>query len=537
MADVFVSYSRRDKARVAPLVEAIEGRGWSVWWDREIAPGQEFDRRIDAELKAAGAVLVIWTPESVESRWVRGEAREAADRGVLVPVRFDGATLPLDARVFHTIDLDDASLHADAAPVRDVLDALDAQIGARRDAPAPRAAPAPAPKPEHMDLCVLPFASLGGDAAQQAFCDGLTEDLTTELSRWRFLSVRSRSDSYRYAGMAADVRRVGRELGVRFVVEGSVRRVGDRLRITAQVIDVESGSHVWGEKYDCDADARAGAQDEVVRTIVATLVGRVQSRDTERTRWAPPSSLAAYQCVLKGNALPWADPEGRAEATRLFEQAIALDPGYGLPYGLLAAMRADAWLDDPGDSPALLDEAYALARRGVELDPNESTCYSMLAQACLRRRQWDLALQYMRRATELNPNNQWNIADMGFVLGYLGEPAQALAWMQRAREVDPFFDPPWYYRMTGLILLNLHRYEEALAILEQAPGPQYRNSVFAAACLARLGRLDEARAAAAKVLELKPDYTIGRQIAKEPLRNPEDAAHLAESLRMAGLPE
>ena len=334
MADVFVSYARSDKARVAPLVAAIVAQGWSVWWDPEIDPGQEFDRLIAAELKAAAVVLVVWTPDSVTSRWVRGEARDGADRGILVPVRFEAASLPIDVRALHTTDLDDWGEDPRSPQLQEVLRAVGAIINRDR-APKPAGAgsdPVPsagATEPAHIAICVLPFANLSGDPQQDYFSDGITEDIITELSRWRLLAVRSRSAAFRYRGVAVDMKQVARELDVRFIVEGSVRRMGARIRINAQLIDSESGSHIWAEKFDRDLAELFTVQDQVVQTIVSTLVGRVQASDCERVRRKPPTNLAAYECVLKGNALPWEDPNGAAEAARLFEKAIEIDPGYG----------------------------------------------------------------------------------------------------------------------------------------------------------------------------------------------------------------
>jgi TolB-like protein len=544
MADVFVSYCRRDKGRVQPLVAAIEGMGWSVWWDPAIVPGQEFDRQIDAELARAAAVLVVWTPDSVESRWVRGEARVAAERNVLVPVRFDNAQLPIDVRAFHTIDLDDIACDPGSQQVRELLGALGALVDRQRAPAAGDAATAPGVParahpnaPERVAVSVLPLASIGGDAAQDAFADGITEDIITELSRWRLLAVRSRASAFRYRGMAVDVQQVARELDANFVVEGSVRRVGERIRITVQLIDGESGNHVWAEKFDRDAGDLLAVQDVVVRRIFSTLVGRMQVSDIESARRKPSASLAAYQCVLGGNALPWDDPEGRAQATRLFRQAIELDPGYGMPHALLSAIRGSDWRDDIDSSDAVLDEAHALARRAVELDSNESTCFSMLAMTCLYQRHFDLAHQYMRRTIELNPNNQWNQADMGVVLAYLGRSEEALEWFGRAREIDPFFDPPWYFRAVGQALMNLHRYDEALAMLEQVTslGP-LRVAVLQAGCHARLGHAELAAESAAVVLAFKAGFSIARYMTREPFKDPGDAAHLAESMAMAGLP-
>jgi len=544
MADVFVSYSRSDKARVEPLVSAIQAQGWDVWWDPAILPGQEFDRQIDAELKSAAAVLVVWTPQSVDSRWVRGEARDAADRGILVPVRFEAASLPIDVRAFHTIDLDDTMQDPRNPHVREVLDALGALVDRQHAAPpadsAPRTRAPTHPRDalhDRVGICVLPFASIGGDATQDAFGDGLTEDIITELSRWRLLAVRARAATFRYRGMAVDVQQVARDLDARFVVEGSVRRVGGRIRISVQLVDGGNGNQVWAEKFDRDADDLFAVQDEVVRRIVSTLVGRMQVSDTENARRKPAASLAAYQCVLGGNALAWDDPEGGAQAMRLFEQAIELDPAYGMPHALLAAMKVGHWRDDIDGDDAVLDEAHALARRAVELDSNESTCFSMLAMTCLFQRHFELARQYARRAIELNPNNQWNQADMGMMLVYVGRSDEALEWLGRARQIDPFFDPPWYFRSVGLALMNLHRYDEALAMFEQVAPRSFRVAAFQAACHARLRDDVRTRESVAALLALKPGFSISRFMTREAFKDPGDASHLAESLAMAGLRE
>ncbi len=539
MADVFVSYSRVDKTRVAPLVAAIQARGWSVWWDPEIAPGQEFDRLIDAELAVAGAVLVAWTKDSVESRWVRGEAREAADRGILVPVRFDGATLPIDVRSFHTIDLDASG--ASAAQFEQLLRALDDLLGRRGGTalpptPAPTDPARPADAPARTTICVLPFANMGGDPEQDYFSDGITEDILTELSRWRSLAVRSRAASFRYRGVAVDMQQVARDLDVRFIVEGSVRRMGQRIRISAQVIDTETGNHVWAEKFDLDASEIFDVQDQLVRTLVGTLVGRILASDVERARRKPPTSLAAYECVLKGNALPWSDPAGAVEATHLFEQAIALDPQYGFAHALLAAMRYGQWYHDPGKSNALLHEAHALAVRAVELDANESTSFSILAMTCMLLRDFDLALQHMRRAVALNPTNPWNAADMGMCLVHLGQPEEALPWFTRAREIDPYFDVSWYWREFGLAYLLLDRHAEALAMLERLPTRSYRVAAYKAACHALLGNDEQARACVAECLALRPDFSVSHYMTKDPYKDPGHASRLADALRLAGLP-
>jgi TolB-like protein/Flp pilus assembly protein TadD len=386
-------------------------------------------------------------------------------------------------------------------------------------------------------VAVLPFANMSGDPEQAYFSDGITEDIITELSRWRMLAVRSRVASFRYRGVAVDVRQVAHELQVRYIVEGSVRRMGDRIRITAQLIDADAGSHVWAEKYDRALSDIFAVQDEVVRTIVSTLVGRVQASGAEQARRRPPASLAAYECVLKGNALHWDEAAGAEEAARLFEQAIALDPRYALAHSLLAAMRYCAWYDAPIGCDDALHEAHALAQRALELDPNESTCHSLYAQVCHLRGEFDLCTQHIRRAVELNPTNQWNAADMGMMLNYLGRSDEALAWFGRAREIDPYFDVSWYWREYGLAYLLQHRYDEAAAVFNHLTTRGYRVAAIKAACHALKGDEAPARFHAAQCLAARPEFSIAHFLAKTPFRNPDDAAQLADGMARAGLPE
>lgn len=541
MTDVFVSYSRTDRALVTPLVAALQARGWDVWWDPAIAPGQEFDRLIAAELAQASSVLVVWTPHSVESRWVRGEARDAAERGILVPVRIGMAALPIDFRAIHTIDLPEEPKAIDSAAFREVAHALDALIQSGETAAPARSGnvmverrPSGAGR---TGICVLPFANLGADPEQEFFSDGFTSDIITELSRWRMLMVRSRSAALPYGGGSTDPTRVARELGVRYVVEGSIRRLGNRIRITVQLIDGESGSHIWGEKFDREQSEIFDVQDQVVQTIASTLVGRVQMTDAERARRKPTSSLEAYECVLRGNSLPWDDSESAAEATRLFEQAIALDPGYAMAHALLGTMRIGEYRNDPASSTVALDEAFALTQRAVELDDGDSTCHSLFAHACLYRRSFELALQHMRRSVEINPNNPWNRADMGLVLTYAGSAEDSLAWLKRAREIDPYFDPPWYWRQTGQTYMALRQFEQALEMFAHVPSHAGRTAVYMAACHARLDQMDQARQLCLECLSANPDFSIQQFVSKEPFRDPAQTDYLAESLRLAGFPE
>jgi adenylate cyclase len=216
MADVFVSYARTDKALVAPLVAAIEGQGFSVWWDPEIAPGQEFDEQIAAELGSARAVVVVWTPVSVASRWVRGEAREAADRGILVPARLEAARLPFDVRAIQTIDLDGWGEDPASGPCQELLRALEATVTRKRD--STKSAPVNAATTHHpaeeaparLSICVLPFANMSGEPEQEYFSDGISEDIITDLSKVSTLAVTARNTAFTFKGKHDDIAQVSR---------------------------------------------------------------------------------------------------------------------------------------------------------------------------------------------------------------------------------------------------------------------------------------------------------------------------------------
>jgi len=403
--------------------------------------------------------------------------------------------------------------------------------------PTSNATVAPTLRDKPPSIAVFPFLNLSGDPGQEYFSDGVTEDIITELSRWRRISVRSRSASFRYRGAAVDIKQVARELDVRFVVEGSVRRMGERIRISAQLIDADTGSHVWSEKFDRGLDEIFSVQDRVVQTIVSTLVGRVEAADTERARRKPPLSLAAYECVLKANSLSWDDPEGGTEATRLVEKAIELDPGYALAHAVLAALSYSQWDDGPRSSAAAMERSYVLAKRGVELDAGESTCHAILGHACVHRRSFELAEEYSRRAVEINPNSQWNAADLGSILVYVGEPEEALTWFSRSREIDPYFDQAWCWRSAGLACMSLGRYADALSTLSRVRVRTYFYAALNAGCHAKRGDMDRAKASAMECLSRKPDFSTTHFMSKFPFKIPADADRLASSLRLAGLPE
>src|SRR5690348_15752958 len=380
MADVFVSYARADKARVAPLVAAIEAKGWSVWWDPEISPGREFDDAIDVELQAAKAVLVVWTPVSVVSRWVRGEARDAAERGILVPVRFDQARLPIDVRAIHTTDIDGWHGEPSHPAVQECLHALESMI-AQSQAASTRAADAsPSHSPEETtrsSICVLPFINMSGDPEQEYFSDGITEDIITDLSKVSALSIISRNGSFMYKGQQVDIPKLARELKVTHVLEGSVRKAGGRVRISAQLIDGTVNNHIWAERYDRDASDIFALQDEISRAIVKALKLRLLPEEKKAIERRGTESVEAHDLFLMARQIyvtNQEDEHGSQAIVRMCTRATEIDPHYAQAWALMA-MGHRALRELGVES----DDGMVAAERALELDPGLAEAHAVKA--------------------------------------------------------------------------------------------------------------------------------------------------------------
>lgn len=385
MADVFVSYARSDKARVAPLVTAIEAKGWSVWWDPEIDAGQQFDDQIEGELKAAKAVLVVWTPTSVASRWVRGEAREAADRGTLVPVRFDGASLPMDVRAIHTTDLDGWGGDAQSAPFQTLLRSLTAMIarqgatqsGTESASLAPSTTAAAAGR---IGICVLPFANMSGDAEQEYFSDGISEDVITDLNKVSALFVVARNTAFTFKGKSVDVAQVARQLKVSHVLEGSVRKAGGRVRITAQLIEGDSGGQIWAERYDRDLNDIFALQDEISEAIVKALKLKLLPEEKQAIEQRGTDLVDAYNLYLMARqnyATGIEQDPKRAEASiRMCRRATEIDPDYARAWALMSLGQMLLHFAHGRRG----DDGMAAAERALALDANLAEAHAVKAR-------------------------------------------------------------------------------------------------------------------------------------------------------------
>ena len=408
MADVFVSYARADKARVAPLVAAIEAAGLSVWWDPEISPGKEFDDEIDVELQAAKVVLVVWTPTSVVSRWVRGEARDAADREILVPVRFEQARLPIDVRAIHTTDLDDWGGDAGSPSMQECLKALSAMI-AHSQAQAARNAPAAASAPEKskptFSICVLPFTNMSGDQEQEYFSDGMTEDITTDLSKVSALAVTASNTAFRFKGQHVDIAQVTRDLKVTHVLEGSVRKAGGRIRINAQLIDGASGNHVWAERYDRDTSDIFAVQDEISHAIVKALRLRLLPEEKKAIEHRGTDSVEAHDLFLMARQAYVSSQESDARNAqtiiRLCSRATEIDQRYAQAWALMAIGYRGLREAQGGG----IEAGVRAADQALTLDPDLAEAHAIKAQLLQADGHADAAAAEVAVALKLDPES------------------------------------------------------------------------------------------------------------------------------------
>jgi adenylate cyclase len=395
-------------------------------------------------------------------------------------------------------------------------------------------------------IAVLPFVNMSGDPQQEYFTDGITEDIITELSRFSELLVIARNSTFQYKRKAIDVRQVGKELGARYILEGSIRRSGNRIRINAQLIDALSGAHRWADRYDRELSDVFAVQDEVTRSIVALLVAHVNRAETERALLKPPATWEAYDYYMRG-----ADAYGLEakkdstaalyESRRLLERSLAIDPDYARAYALLSWTYVHTYVE-PRDAeylnPAGLDHAHELARKAVQLDPNLPQAHIHLGWVLLFKRRHDAAIAELEKARALNPN----LVDhrYGLCLVYAGEPAKAAEVLQANSRLDPFQHHASHSNFLGHAYYMLKRYAEAVPLLREAAArvPNLRIiPLWLAAAYAQLGQLADARAEAAEVLRIEPAFTIEKWKCTAVYRRPEDAEHLFDGLRKAGLPE
>jgi TolB-like protein len=398
--------------------------------------------------------------------------------------------------------------------------------------------------PDKPSIAVLPFVNMSGDPEQEYFVDGMTDDITTALSQFRWLFVIARSSSFTYKGLGVDIKRVGREMGVRYVLEGSVRKAANRVRITAQLIDTATGAHLWANHFDGGLEDIFDLQDHVTASVVGALGPKLEQAEIERAKHKPTKSLDAYDYYLRGmgSVYQWTR-DGISEALRLFNKAIQIDPEFAVAYGMAAycyvQRKSYGWFTDRQQEIA---ESARLARRAIELGKDDAVALSKAAHAIFYlEADVESAVAFIDQALQLNPNlaAAWYVS--GWVRICLGEPDIAIEHLTRAMRLSPF-DPLIFREHAAIAYAHFFagRYDEGTAWAEKAmrERPNYLTAIRgAAASHALAGRVDKAQKLIAHMREFDPALRISNLSDLLPFRRAEDFAKWSKALQIAGLPE
>ena len=515
MPEVFISYARATLPQARMVMTALETDGFSVWSDDQLPPHRNYADVIEERLAAACAVVVIWSADAGLSQWVRSEANRGREDQKLIQVTVDGAALPMPFDQIHCADLtgwsgdpSDPEWRAVAAALADLVTQGDEP---RADAPdrarntltsrtpaggRPISVAASSSRDARLSIAVLPFRNANADPKLEYLADAIVEELVTVLSRWRWFLVIAHGTSARYKDKGLDARVVAAELGVRYLLEGSVRRSGARLRLSAQLIDANTGSSLWAEQYDRRLVDLPALQDEITEEVIAAIEPAMLLGEGARIAHRNLSNPSALDCFYRGmwqlNRLT-KDADSLAET--LFREAIRLDPDLSLAHvGLARVLYGAAIFGTTPDAHAALTEASEEAQTAIALDPRDAVAYFALAGAMLYLNEHSLALENAFRATTLNPNFAYGQLRLGQVLIFAGRAAEAISPIQRCLRLSPY-DPQLTSSLETLALAyyQARDYEKAAATAELARDPRVPtgSKVFAAS-LARLGRMDEA---------------------------------------------
>jgi len=386
-------------------------------------------------------------------------------------------------------------------------------------------------------IAVLPFANMSGDPEQEFFADGLTEDIITELSRFRDLFVISRNSTFVHKGKAVKVQEVAREFGVDFVLEGSVRKAGDRIRVNVQLIDAETDRHIWAERYDRKLEDIFALQDEMTGAIVATLPGRVEAVTHERAKRKPADNLVAYECVLAAKVLHHRSVQAdNAEAQRLLDRALTLDPSYAHAHAwkacVLGQTYANGWSTDREATLRHLGEELEIA---LGLDDNDSDVHRILAALNMIRDDLDKATYHQERALALNPNYDLIVVQQGELLTCLGRPEEGIDWIKKAMRLNPYH-PERFWSHLGRACYCAEKYAEAADAFSRINRPDYMHHAFLAATFARMGNAVAAAAHATEVLQRETKFSVADFLRTQHYKHEADRKRLEAGLLKAGLP-
>jgi adenylate cyclase len=392
--------------------------------------------------------------------------------------------------------------------------------------------------PERPSIAVLPFVNMSEDPEQEYFSDGITEDIITDLSKISGLFIIARNSTFTYKGKAVKVDQVGRDLRVRYVLEGSVRKAGGRVRITAQLVDAGTGGHLWAERYDRDLKDIFALQDEVTQKIVAALAVKLTEGEEDRLARKQTDNLEAYDHTLRGLEYYFHfTEEGNAQARKMFQKAIDLDPGYALAHSRLGWTHVREWSLGWSQDPQSLERAFEIGQRAAVLDDSLPDTHSLLGEVYLWRKEYEQAISELEKAVNLDPNGADMLADLGNILSWAGSPEEAIGLVKKAMRLNPMF-PTWYLWCLGHAYFLTARYDDAIATLKivRNRNPDFLPAhVYLATSYLELGREEEARAEAAEFQRLSSCLSLEGWRQRLPYKDQRVLERVFDALRKAGL--
>jgi adenylate cyclase len=399
MAEVFVSYAHEDEARARQVAEALSAQGYRAWRDDELPAHRSYGEVIEERLNSAQAVVVLWSSDAKASQWVRAEADTARNRGTLIQASLDGTIPPIPFNQIQCADLNGAGAPVDSPGWSKLMGSVQALAGSVAQPDARRS------RRQRVSVCVLPFANMSGDPEQDYFSDGISEDITTDLSKVSALAVTARNSAFHFKGQSPDVCEVARRFDVSHVLEGSVRKAGGRVRITAQLIDGRTGDHIWADRYDRDLTDIFAIQDEISKAIVEALKVKLLPAEKKAIEHRGTTDADAYNLYLMARQLWVAGNYGDVRrdeiVIRTVNRAIALDRNYAEAWALLAIAQAGLRYHYGRD----VDDGLAAAEEALRLNPSLASAYSVRARHIAEHGDFDRAWAEISRALELDPNS------------------------------------------------------------------------------------------------------------------------------------
>jgi len=513
MSHVFISYARPDEPLASLIAEGLREGGFEVWRDDELPAHRAYAEVIEERINGAKAVVVLWSAEAARSHWVRAEADTARGRLTLIQVSLDGTLPPMPFNQIQCADLKAWDGQRTAPGWRKLVASVTELAGS----PA-KAAPSSRPATRALSICVLPFQNMSGDAEQEYFSDGISEDITTDLSKVSALEVIARNTAFTFKGRSVDVCEVAQKLGVTHVLEGSVRKAGNQVRITAQLIDGRTGGHVWADRFDRDLTDIFSIQDEISKAIVAALKLKLLPDEKKAIERRGTQSAEAYnlyllarQYWLTGNI---GDLRREERVMRICSRAVEIDPYYARAWALLAMAQSNLRYAFRCE----VDDGFAAANSALTIDPTIAEAYLPMVRRLEDRLQYDEADAQMAKALELDPES-WEVNKEGArVCMRQRRFAEAAALLERAVAVMPSDVHAWarlvtLYHALGKVAAKKVAAESTIGEAEKVLANDPSNGAvmsFGAGAYAAVGQVDRAREWAERGALVDPDNSSMR---------------------------